>query len=137
MLMKPGRIIHQTFNKFVKYLTKKYNKPTSVPDNLKHLEFPTIELDFDRLEGLDVMEYAKKFVRSNIDTRIVSCDDIMSTNSYLVLIKHKASGVSFFYIPQSTNIKNVFYMSSTQISGLITNLQILYDELIQEEQEGL
>jgi len=137
MLMKPGRIVHQTFNKFVKYLTKKYNKPTFVPDKLQHLDFPEIELDFDQLEGLDVMEYVKKFIRSNSDTKIVSCDDIMGSNSYLVLIKHTASGVSVFYIPQSTNIKNVFYMNSTQISGLITNLQILYDELKREELDGL
>ena len=90
---------------------------------------------FKNLVGDEKMEEVEKWAKNYPDVKISKCDDSNHDTSLLVLIPHPTLGISIVYIPQSTYLKDYFFLNSAMQKLLIDNLKSieiidLYDNIM-------
>lgn len=84
----------------------------------------------EKLVGYDVSikleRYCKKYLP---EVKIVFCDDDVYASSVIFLIPHPTHGIRLVYIPQCTEIKNVFFLYESyfkQLNEALKELKYVY-----------
>lgn len=130
------KTIHQIWHKFSNWLVKTFGKDlhgdwqymeivgsNGKKKELKYRSFDDLELS-RKLVGYGAMCKVEKFVKKHCpEIKIVGCDDIVYSNSLIILIPHPNHGITFMFIPQCTNTQNQFFLYKEHHKELVKALK--------------
>ncbi len=82
------------------------------------------------LFGYKVICKIEEYAKNNPEIKVVHCDDDVFASSILVLIPHPTMGISIMFVPQCTNVQNMFFLYDKHYSELIrvlSEMKYIYD----------
>lgn len=111
--MNDSDITHKIWHKFDDWLTETFGGNYN-----------------SKLIGYDAQCKIEKYAKDNPAIRILYCDDDVFASSILVLIPHPTMGISIMFVPQCTNVQNMFFLYDKHYSELIrvlSEMKYIYD----------
>jgi hypothetical protein len=84
-----------------------------------------------KLKGIDVITAVRQFAYRNKKVKIVKCSDIADDShgdkSILVVIPHPTMGKSIIFIPEKSDVQNIFFLypkREKQLLKILNSIQL-------------